>query len=115
MFHAVPAVDACSADKLLEQGAVLLDVREDDEWAAGHAPRALHVPLRDISKGELPPGVEPGDVVVTVCRSGMRSAKAAKRLRSAGVDVHNLDGGMSAWARAGLPVRRDGGAPGTVA
>ncbi len=115
MFDSVPTIDARSADTLLAEGAVLLDVREDDEWAAGHAPRALHVPLGDISKGELPPGVEPGSVVVTVCRSGMRSSEAAKRLKAQGVDVRNLDGGMKAWASAGLPVRRDGGKPGTVA
>ncbi len=115
MFDSVPTIDARSADELLAQGAVLLDVREDDEWAAGHAPRAVHVPLGSISKGELPPGVEQGSVVVTVCRSGMRSAKAAKRLRSTGADVRSLDGGMQAWAQAGLPVRRDGGEPGTVA
>lgn len=72
-------------------------------------------PLARVTKAELPPGVEPGSVVVTVCRSGMRSAKAAKRLHAQGVDVSSLDGGMTAWAAAGLPVRRDGGAPGTVA
>lgn len=110
-----PSIDAPAAAKLLEQGAVLLDVREDDEWAAGRAPGAVHLPLARVSKAELPPGVEPDSVVVTVCRSGMRSAKAAKRLRAAGVDVRNLKGGMKAWADAGLPVRRDGGAPGTVA
>ena len=50
-----------------------------------------------------------------VCRSGKRAAQAADRLAAAGVAVRNLDGGMQAWQDAGLPVRTDSGAPGTVA
>ncbi|NJC68948.1 rhodanese-like domain-containing protein [Planosporangium thailandense] len=91
--------------------AYLLDVREDDEWAAGHAPDARHMPMHTVPArlDEIPTD---GDVVV-VCRSGGRSAQVVAYLLAAGRDnVRNLDGGMMAWARAGRPmISEDGGAP----
>ena len=90
--------------------ALLLDVREDHEWAAGHAPGALHVPL-----GRLHPDAVPQDrPVIVVCHLGGRSAVAAQALGGIGYDVRNLGGGMDAWAAAGLPVVRDDGSPGVV-
>ena len=97
---------------LHEQGAVLLDVREDDEWAAGHAPGAVHVPLGQVSEAAAR---FDGQRVLAVCRGGNRSAQAAEILVAAGVEVSNVAGGMSAWAASGLPVVRDDGAPGAVA
>ncbi|SFF43497.1 rhodanese-like domain-containing protein [Blastococcus tunisiensis] len=108
----LPDLDPDRAAELLERGeAVLIDVREPQEWAAGHAPQAEHLPL-----GRLTPDAVPQDrPVIAVCRSGNRSGKAADALAAAGVRVHNLAGGMAAWARAGLPVVTDDGTPGTVA
>ena len=108
----LPDVDAQRAEEMLDRGeALLLDVREPQEWAAGHAPRAQHVPL-----GELrPESVPAGRPVIAVCRSGNRSGKAADLLAASGVPVHNLAGGMKGWAEAGLPVVTDSGQPGTVA
>jgi len=97
---------------LQDQGAALLDVREDDEWAAGHAPEAVHVPLADVSDAAAR---FDGKQVLAVCRSGGRSAKAAEVLAAAGIDVRSVAGGMTAWAEAGLPVVRDDGTAGTVA
>lgn len=84
------------------EGATLLDVREDDEWRAGHAEGALHIPMSEIPArlDELP---EDGDLVV-VCRSGGRSARVVAWLGQHGYDAVNLDGGMGAWADAGLPM-----------
>lgn len=79
----------------------IVDVREPREWAAEHIEGAVHIPL-----GELPHRLEQLDrarPVVTVCRSGARSAQAATLLRAQGFDVDNLDGGMTEWSRAGLP------------
>lgn len=105
-------VDPAEAARRVERGDVLLlDVREPDEWSAGHAPDAVHVPLGQLDPGRLPQGRP----VVAVCRSGNRSGKAALQLRAAGVEVHNLTGGMKAWAAAGLPVTTDDGRSGTVA
>jgi rhodanese-related sulfurtransferase len=89
---------------------VLLDVREADEWAAGHAPGATHVPL----SGLTPDTVPAGTTVLCVCRTGGRSGKATEALRNIGIDAVNVAGGMSAWAACGLPVVRDDGRPGTV-
>ena len=91
-------------------GVFLLDVREDDEWTAGHAPGAVHVPMMEIParSDEVP---DDRDVVV-VCRVGQRSAQVVAYLRQQGWDrVVNLDGGMAGWDAAGRPmVSEDGGA-----
>ena len=108
----LPDIDARGARELLDRGrAVLVDVRERQEWTAGHAPQAEHRPLGDLDPAALDPGVP----VIAICRSGNRSGKAAELLAAAGVPVHNLTGGMKAWAEAGLPVVTDAGEPGTVA
>ncbi len=97
---------------LLDAGAFLLDVREDEEWVAGHAPQATHVPMGVIQDrlAELPVD----RTLVCMCRVGGRSGAVAKALGAGGYDVRNVDGGMLAWASAGLPVVTDGGAPGRV-
>ncbi|MEI6254124.1 MAG: rhodanese-like domain-containing protein [Mycobacteriaceae bacterium] len=107
----VPQVDPIEATRLLnESGAVLLDVREDDEWSAGHAPRAIHVPLGTLDERSFDAGVP----VVAVCRSGKRSGIAASQLAPAGVTVYNLAGGMKAWLESGQPVIRDDGKPANI-
>lgn len=108
----VPGVDPAVAAAILDSGgALLLDVREDDEWAAGHSPTAVHMPL-----GQLDPSAIPADPpVIAICRSGARSSRAAATLAAAGISVSNLDGGMKAWAAAGLPIVTDTGEQGTVA
>jgi rhodanese-related sulfurtransferase len=88
--------------------AYLLDVREHDEWAAGHAPDAVHLPMM-----EIPSRLQdvPRDrKVVVVCRVGGRSGQVVQFLMQKGFDnVTNLDGGMISWAAAGRPVVADGG------
>ena len=93
--------------------AVVLDVREDDEWQAGHAPGAVHVPLGDVPSrlADLPETDEPLPVI---CRSGGRSGRAVAWLSQQGFDVVNVDGGMRAWNAAGKPVRTDDGNDGSV-
>ena len=96
----------------VDGGAVLLDVREPSEWRAGHAPKARHIPLNDLDRRrkEIPAGRE----IITVGRSGNRSARAAGILTADGLTVLNLSGGMRAWSAAGLPVVAKGGRPGSV-
>lgn len=108
---AIPEVSPSEARMLTEQKALLLDVREHNEWDAGHAPHATHTPLDALRPDQLPSD----RIVVAICRSGNRSGKAAKQLAEAGIDVRNMTGGMAAWQKSGLPVVRDGGGPGTVA
>jgi rhodanese-related sulfurtransferase len=101
------------AEALVSEGALLLDVREDYEWEAGHAPAARHIPL-----GRVP--AEVGDLpkdrhLVVICRAGHRSAQATAFLVRSGFDATNIEGGMQAWALAGLPVVDSNGASGVIA
>ena len=91
---------------------LFLDVREDDEWQAGHIDGARHIPLRELSGrvGELPKGRP----IVAVCRSGSRSAAAVRGLKQLGYDAENLDGGVTAWSKAGLVLIDAAGKPGRV-
>ena len=108
-----PEVDPGEAARLVEGGAVLLDVREDAEWTAGHAPGARHIALGRLAAEYL---TLPTDRrLVAVCRSGHRSQMAAVALVNAGYDAVNLAGGMQAWLADGLPVVTPDGGPGWVA
>jgi rhodanese-related sulfurtransferase len=95
----------------LPDDAVLLDVREVDEWRAGHAPGALHIPL-----GQVPSRLEdlPEGEVHVICRSGGRSGQAVAWLTRNGYDVVNVAGGMHAWVDAGRPMVSESGAAPTV-
>jgi rhodanese-related sulfurtransferase len=97
---------------LVEAGAMLLDVREPDEWEAGHVPGATFISMGEVQTrvGELP--VE-GQVVV-MCRAGHRSAIVTEALLRTGIDAVNLAGGISAWAASDRPVVKGDGSPGTV-
>ena len=109
---AIPEVTALEAHTLVAQGALLLDVREPEEWQAGRAPMARHIPLGALGANldQLPKE----RTVVVVCRSGGRSALAADALIKVGYDALNLAGGMQAWDAADLEVLADGGGPGEI-
>jgi rhodanese-related sulfurtransferase len=107
-----PEVDPDEAARRIESGALLLDVREDDEWQAGHAPDAHHLPLGRLQDEYT--SLPKDRPIVAICRVGGRSEKAAVALIQAGYDVVNLAGGMRAWAAAGHPVVTDDRTPGTV-
>ncbi|MGX7677656.1 rhodanese-like domain-containing protein [Jatrophihabitans sp. DSM 45814] len=83
---------------------LLLDVREADEWAAGHAPQAVHIPMSELNSrsSEIPTD----QTIICVCHVGGRSAVVADALNRAGWTALNLTGGMNAWEDAGLPVVR---------
>lgn len=109
---AFPTVSPAQVAPDVRAGRTLLvDVREDREWQVGRAPGAMHVPLADVERrlGEIRARAR-GRRVAFVCRTGRRSAQAAAIAVAGGlVRVLNVDGGMSAWVRAGLPlVPRDG-------
>ncbi|HJQ45998.1 MAG TPA: rhodanese-like domain-containing protein [Amycolatopsis sp.] len=101
-------VPEASVSELPGDGITLIDVREQDEWAAGHAPGAVHIPM-----GELPARVEeltqlPDDrPLYIVCRTGARSARAAMWLNASGWDAVNVAGGMKSWHSEGRPVVAD--------
>jgi rhodanese-related sulfurtransferase len=98
-------VSALEAAQLLrEERAVLLDVREPDEWLAVRAPGALHIPM-----GELALSLDrlrQDQTIACICHVGARSAAVADALTDAGYDAVNVSGGMNAWEAAGLPIER---------
>jgi len=97
----------------LPAGVYLLDVREDDEWAAGHAPEAVHIPVGSLAERatEIPNDRE----VYVICRSGARSAYAAQALAGAGWTTVNVADGMTGWAVAGRPMISETGSEPYVA
>ncbi|NEM92421.1 rhodanese-like domain-containing protein [Galbitalea soli] len=103
LFGSRPAsIDGARARSIVDAGGILVDVRTDAEWAAGHAPGARHIPLDQVDRAasSLPDGVR----IVTICKSGVRSAFAARTLAAKGFDVSSVRGGMRAWSAAGGPV-----------
>ena len=103
----VEQADTLKATRLYNDDALVLDVREDKEFAAGHIPKAKHIPLgqlasriKEIEKFKTKP-------VLVTCRSGQRSARACGMLKKAGFEiVYNQAGGIIAWERANLPVSK---------
>ncbi len=100
------AVDVTEAKRRLNsREAVLIDIREPDEWQEGHVAGARHIPLGDLPArlGEVPQDRP----VLLFCRSGNRSGRATALLRERGYTrALNVVGGITAWQRAGLPVTR---------
>jgi rhodanese-related sulfurtransferase len=100
-------VDVAEARRRQEAGALLIDVREPDEWTSGHASGAQHIPLGQLGRhlGKIPRDRE----VLFICRSGRRSATATAEARRVGLsNALNVRGGTLAWVQAGLPVERGG-------
>jgi len=95
------------AQKLIDEGAQLVDVRAEHEWDAGRIPGATHLPLSEFAQrsGEI----DTERPVVVYCRGGNRSAMAAAALAEAGYDAAKLSEGIVGWAEAGLPLDPDDG------
>ncbi|CAA9218031.1 MAG: Rhodanese-related sulfurtransferase [uncultured Blastococcus sp.] len=105
MPQPVPTVSVAE----LPEDAVILDVREDDEWVHGHAAGAIHIPMGDVPArlDELPDA----DPLYVTCRSGGRSARVAAWLNQNGFDAVNVAGGMGEWEAAGKPMVSETGRP----
>lgn len=101
--HTLTAEDAKAR---IENGQplLILDVRQPDEFRAGHIAQAKLIPLNELGRriDELPKDKE----ILCVCASGARSSNAARQLSSAGFNVLNMRGGMMSWQRAGYPVKK---------
>ena len=108
----LPSVDVAA----VPADGFVVDVREDDEWAAGHVEGALHVPMSDFVArfGEVTEAVADGRTAYVMCRVGGRSAQVTQYLVQQGVDAVNVNGGMLAWDGAGRPMVADNGTPAFV-
>lgn len=111
--HEVRHLDPADAKRRVDEGAMLLDVRNPDEWEAGHVEGATWIPMNQLveRQGELPPDRE----IVVICKVGGRSSRVAEALVNAGYDAANIAGGAEAWQQAGFPIVTSDGRPGTVA
>jgi len=97
-----PEIDIDTLVTHLETGAMVVDVREDDEYRDGHVPGAVHIPLATVPDAlDRLPTDEP---VYVVCAVGGRSAQAVSFLRTNGIEATNVAGGTKAWIEAGKPV-----------
>lgn len=101
----VEQADTLKATRLYNDDALVLDVREDKEYAAGHIPKARHIPLGQLSGRLQELEKFKAKPILVTCRSGQRSARACNLLKKAGFEtVYNQAGGIIAWERANLPV-----------
>ena len=101
----VEQADTLKATRLYNDDALVLDVREDKEFAAGHIPKAKLIPLSQLAGRIKELDKFKGKPVLVTCRSGQRSASACRMLKKAGFEtVYNQAGGIIAWERANLPV-----------
>nr|WP_202413639.1 rhodanese-like domain-containing protein [Duganella sp. CY15W] len=93
---------------LINRGkATILDVRDAKEFAEGHLPEAKNIPLADLDKRISELEKFKSRAVIVVCKSGARASAAAGKLAKAGfADVVNLEGGIAAWQKAGLPLAK---------
>jgi rhodanese-related sulfurtransferase len=90
------------AAELVADGAQLVDVRQDDEYAAGRIEGSLHIELDQLPAEAA--AIDRDRPIVFYCRSGQRSALATQAFRAAGYEAHNLTGGLIAWTQRGLPL-----------
>lgn len=102
-FGGVPEVEATALQEQLAEVQVL-DVRTRGEFESGHIEGAIHVPVQQIDAAL--DRLDPDRPVVAVCASAHRSIPAVRRLRAAGFEATQLQGGMRAWHRAGLETVR---------
>jgi len=105
----IPTATVSGVPDPLPDGLLVIDVREDDEWRAGHVEGSVHVPLMQLGNRytELPESEQ----TLVVCRVGNRSAYAAAFLIQQGIAAVNLEGGLSAWEAAGRALVADDDQP----
>jgi rhodanese-related sulfurtransferase len=97
----VPEIDVAELARVRAEGAVLIDVRETDEYTAAHVPGATLVPLATVPDNlDAVPSEGP---VYVICAKGARSLRAAEFYRANGIDAVNVAGGTTAWVEAGQP------------
>jgi rhodanese-related sulfurtransferase len=98
----IPQIDVASLARAHAAGATVLDVRNPDEYEAGHVPGAVLIPLPELAErvDEVPTGAP----LYVICAMGGRSQKAAEHLAAGGRDVANVAGGTTAWIEAGFDV-----------
>jgi rhodanese-related sulfurtransferase len=110
-MNGVQAVGIQGVPDPLPEGLAVLDVRQTDEWVAGHIEGAVHIPLHELmARYDEVPDAQ----LLVVCTVGARSGHAAAYLRHQGRDAVNLAGGLLDWVAAGRPMVSETGVPPVV-
>jgi rhodanese-related sulfurtransferase len=101
-------IGTLEATRLMNQGATLvLDIRDNKDYATGHLPRARNIPIRELPQRIDEIGKFKEKTVIVTCRNGARSSAATRVLKRAGFNsVYQLKGGLQAWEQASLPVEK---------
>ena len=101
-------VGTLEATRLMNQpGTLVLDVRDEKEFAEGHLPRARNVPLKELAAKAADLAKNKAKPVLVTCRTGARSAAACRALKAQGfTSVYQLKGGFAEWQKASLPVEK---------
>jgi rhodanese-related sulfurtransferase len=98
-------VSTADAVRLINKGALVIDVRKPEAFQAGHIVNARNVEFAKLASGEDPIGKQKNKVLVTVCDNGLVAGKAAALLRKAGYEhVFSLKGGIAGWRADNLPL-----------
>lgn len=98
------SVDVRTASEMAKNdGYTIIDVRRKDEWKTGHVPGATHISLASLENRLT--RLE-GKKVLAICRTGSRSKRATSIMNRHGIEALNVKGGMNAWGRAGLPIKK---------
>ncbi|HEY8467345.1 MAG TPA: rhodanese-like domain-containing protein [Solirubrobacterales bacterium] len=106
--EAVLSLEPARINALLQSGeAVVIDIRRDYEYEAGHVPGSRHIEINDVSANA--DSIPRDRTIVFYCRSGNRSGMPAEAFRQAGYEAYNMEGGLTAWVEAGLPLEPEGG------
>lgn len=104
-----PAATPTEATQLMNrENAIVLDIREDNEYHAGHIVNAIHIPLGYLKDRKDELEKYKNRPIIAVCRSGSRSGQACSLLKKEGFEnIYNLKGGMMAWQHASLPLSKN--------
>lgn len=101
-------INPAQATQLINrEDALVIDVREAHEYSTGHLPDARNIPLKELAERTADLEKFKDKPLILVCASGVRSGQACAQLQKLGfAKLNNLDGGVGAWERAGLPIKR---------
>jgi len=99
-------IDIAGLEQAMEKGAQVIDVRTEGEFAAGHVPGAVNLPLGFPDAHPVIQGLDPEAPVYLICQSGGRSARAADQLSAAGFTAVNVKGGTGAWQSSGRAIEK---------
>lgn len=107
-LQGISKVSPLDATRLINhEDAVVLDVREDNEYKQGHIINSLHIPLKVLASQTNKLEKYKGRPIIAICRSGQQSVNACTTLRKHGFErVYNLSGGIVAWQNASLPLTK---------